>query len=118
MKRDRRDRGGKGEKEWQEFRTGYAAARLFALLLEELDQIAPDYAADLRARLSLGISAGEGFLEEDPDSDGPAFVDGPLGGEPTMVDLSAAELLEEQLFPRASAMTLATSSRSQEGWSS
>jgi len=32
--------------------------------------------------------------------------------------LSAAELLEEQLFPRASAMTLATSSRSQEGWSS
>jgi hypothetical protein len=102
MKRDRRDRGQPREKEWQEFRTGYAAARLFAFLLDELDEVAPEYVADLRQRLNYGIVVGQGYLEDDPDSDGPALIPRP-SGEDTMMDLSAAELLEAQLFPEAEA---------------
>jgi hypothetical protein len=82
----------------KDFRTSYSAARLFALLVDELDAIAPGYVHDFRNRLSYGIAVGYGFLEEDPESDGPALIPG-ADGETTMMDLSAAELLEEQLFP-------------------
>jgi len=99
MKLDLRDQGNPIEKEWLEFRAGYAAVRLFALLLGDLGEIAPDYVPNLRRRLSEGISIGEGNSEEDPASDGPALIPGPLSGEPTMMDLSEALLLEEQLFP-------------------
>jgi len=99
MKRNRLDRGERGEKAWEEFRTDYAAALLLALLLDDLEEIAPDYASTLRSRLNEGISAGEGHLEEDPSSDGPAEIRGPLGGKPIMMDLSSARLLEDQLFP-------------------
>src|SRR5665213_3499174 len=99
MKVDRRDRGKPDEKEWQEFRTAFAAARLCALLLVELEGIVPDYAGHLHRRLNQGIATGEGQLEEDPTADGPALIPGPTGGEPTMMDLSAALLLEEHIFP-------------------
>jgi len=88
-----------GETEWQQFRTGFAASRLFTFLLGELNEIAPDYGAELHSRLNRGIAAGEGFADADPRSDGPALIPGLAKQEPTMMDLSTARLLEEQLFP-------------------
>jgi hypothetical protein len=72
---------------------------LFALLLGDLEDIAPNYVGQLRERLSKGIAVGEGYLELDPSSDGPAEIPDPYAGEPTTMDLSEALLLEEQLFP-------------------
>jgi hypothetical protein len=99
MKVDRRDRIDRADVLWEEFRSGYAAARLFAVLLTEFDDIAPNYGSDLRARLNEGIARGEQFEEDDPGGDGPALIPTAGDGDPEMMDLSAAHLLFDQLFP-------------------
>ena len=96
---DNRDIGAPGAKEWEEFRAGFAAARLFAWLLDELDEVAPGYVEDLRGRIDEGISAGELMAQEDPDYDGAAIIHSPVRREAKFIDHDEALLLEDQLFP-------------------
>ena len=99
MARDLRDIGRPGEKEWQEFRSSFAAARLFAWLLDEIDEVAPGYIEDLRRRINEGISMGELLAEDDPTYDGAAIIHSPVRREATFIDREDALLLEDQLFP-------------------
>lgn len=96
---DPRDLGVAGQQEWEEFRAGYAGARLFAWLLDELDEIAPDYIEDLRSWINIGICAGETMAEDDPSYDGAAIIQRPVGRDALFIDMADALLFEEQLFP-------------------
>lgn len=99
MTRDPRDKGVRGQKEWEEFRASYGSARVFAWLIGELDEIAPGYADDLRRRINEGISMGELLADEDPQYDGAAIIHSPVRKSATFIDHDDALLLEDQLFP-------------------
>jgi hypothetical protein len=86
------------EKQWNEFRAAYAAARLHGWLLRELEELEPDYFQQLRDRVSDAIINGEGSRDAgDPDPGAP--LQGPAGKGVWFWDLDEAYLLEEQLFP-------------------
>src|SRR5438477_4797817 len=95
---DPRDDGRPQQKEWNEFRAAYSAARLHGWLLRELEEIEPDYFKQLHDRVVDAILNGEG-LRDAGDQDPAAPLQGPLGRNVWFWDLDEAYLLEQQLFP-------------------
>jgi hypothetical protein len=95
---DPRDLGTPIEKEWEEFRATYSAARLLGWILKELPEISPQYFKELQDRISWAIVQGEGRAdegEEDPSAPMQAADDSGA----TFMGLEDAYRLEEQLFP-------------------
>ncbi len=95
---DPRDALARGKKEWEEFRASLAAAVLHAWLLTELDQLAPDYFADLRARFREGFMSADVFAEKDPYDERTVTVESPKGGA-EFFERDFAEELRALLFP-------------------
>jgi hypothetical protein len=92
------------EKEWQEFRAGFAAALLHMWILRDLDCIAPNYVRDLGNRFNQARDSAEFFRKGIDGSEDLVWVP---AASPERMDLSnyeiyserELELLEDQLFP-------------------
>ena len=100
VSRDPLDLGEPQQKAWEEFRVAFAAAFQHVWLLDELEQIAPDYIANVESRFSIGFLNAEGLAAENPEYDGAVPVQdvGDRRGV-TFYDRHLANLLYEQLFP-------------------
>ena len=99
---DPRDTLTRSVKEWEEFRATLAAAVLHAWLLTELDEVAPDYFVDLRARFTDGFINADLSAEEDPYDDRTVPVRWAKGGV-EFFDRDFAEELQALLFPHPEA---------------
>lgn len=105
---DPRDSIEPGVKEWEEFRSGFAAAFLLVWITEEAAEDLSTYAADLQNRFMSGWDIQD-QLEADPDlpEEMQDFPLPPVGGvespdypsEITWMDEGEARLLYDQLFP-------------------
>jgi hypothetical protein len=99
---DGRDRGSPPLKAWEEFRASYSAALLHAWLLEDLEEIRPDYFDELQTRIAEAILTGEELGRENAEEYGSdAPIQGPEGKSVTFLPIEDAYLLEEQLFPHS-----------------
>lgn len=96
---DPRDEGRPGEKQWEEFRASFAGALLHSWLVQDLEEMRPDYYTELKERISEAISTIYVMREADPNViEGP--IQGPEGRSADFWDLPSLELLQDQLFPR------------------
>jgi hypothetical protein len=100
--RDPRDTGDPEIKAWEEFRASLAAALLLAWFLDELDQTAPGYFADLETRFEDGFGNAEALARDDPEYDGAVPVQWKQGGV-TFYDQDFAQELADLLFPHGEA---------------
>lgn len=97
--RDPLDIGEPRRKAWEEFRVAFAAAFQHVWLLDELEQLAPDYIAGLEFRFFAGFLNADGLARDDSQYDGAVPIQYPDDRGVTFYDHQFAELLYEQLFP-------------------
>ena len=77
----------------------FASFRLLAYLIEEMDQVAPQYFADLKQRFDYGDLNAQGLRESDPEYDGAWPIDDFDRKGVTFMDPVYAVELYDQLFP-------------------
>jgi hypothetical protein len=108
MQRDPRDIGTPLEKEWEEFRAGYAAALLLVWLIRENKESVVGYAKDLQERFEIARDVQESLLHENGEPERErGFPLPPVGGMAseewasnlTWFDDAQATALYDQLFP-------------------
>ena len=97
QKRDRRDEGRAGLKEWEEFRSHFSVSFLLVWLLRDLPDLAPDYSEGVKERVMSAKDWVMILSEDDPDYDGALPVSGP---DPDAIDIEwwdaeSADLLDQ-----------------------
>lgn len=102
-RRDLRDSGHPGIKQWEELRAGLASALLQAWLLDELDKVAPHYFASLQYRFEAGFDNAAALQREDASYDGDIPVAEADGEGTTWWDARNAEEMYDMLFPHGDA---------------
>ena len=97
--RDPLDSGDPQVKAWEEFRATFSSCLLQVWLLDELDELAPGYFADLESRLFVGLANADALAELEDDYDGAVPLESPSAKSVWFMDRKEADELFDQLFP-------------------
>jgi len=84
--RDPLDTGEPQVKAWEEFRATFSSCLLQIWLLDELDEVAPEYFADLESRLFEGLANADALAELDEDYDGAVPLQSPNASSVWFID--------------------------------